>query len=229
MIWDFKEPFVNYRFSSFAMILCSLVAIVGCGSEPEVEPVDPSLPPPPTAQEIAQKIIADAQLDMPVPVGPGRFPASVRSSMMSILQAAKTEHSADPIGKKALEHVVGRIEKRIRDFSNAKAWQYTMVFIEAHELFKPNSGKYGSLKDDAYTQLMKPEVKVTGLPMIDGRKLILLSFYLPMTDQHFKERVQVGDEVHGLKVVSIFGRDRGVRLQYLETGEFFVAYMPSAK
>jgi hypothetical protein len=194
-----------------------------------VEPVDPSLPPPPTAQEIAQKIIADAQLDIPVPAGRGRFPASVKSSMLGVLRSAKTEHSATPIGKEALEHVVGRLDKRIGDFSDVKAWQYIMVFIEAREIFEPNSKQYGSLKDEAYTQLMKPEVKVTGLPTIDGRKLILLLFYLPMTDKYYKETVQVGDEIHGLRVVNVFGQDRGVTLEYLETGELFVAYMQRSK
>lgn len=229
MTWDFKEFFVSCRFPVVALVICSLLAIVGCESEPEVEPVDPSLPPPPTAQQIAQKIVADAQLDMPIPVGNGRFPASVKSAMLGILQSAKTEHSATPVGKKALEHVVGRIEKRIRDFDNVEAWQYTMVFIEAHEIFEPNSGNYGSLKDEVYTQLMKPVVKITGLPVINDRQLILLTFYLPLTDKRYKEKVQIGDEVHGLRVVDIFGQNRGVTLEYLETGERFVAFMQSAK
>jgi hypothetical protein len=50
-----------------------------------------------------------------------------------------------------------------------------------------------------------------------------------MTDKYYKETVQVGDEIHGLRVVNVFGQDRGVTLEYLETGELFVAYMQRSK
>ena len=149
--------------------------------------------------------------------------------MLEVLRVAKAQNAGDLVGKEALEHVVGRIDKRIREFTHAEAWQHVMVFIEAHEIFMQDSKKYGSLKDEAFIQLRKPKVTVTGLPVIEGRQLILLTLYVPITDKTYKERVLVGDELHGLKVVNIFGNDRGVTLEYLETGERFVAYLPGAK
>lgn len=221
---------MDFRNKCLAVLFFSFVAIVGCDSgEPDVvQPTGPDAPAPPTAQEIAKKIILEAQLDMAIPIAGSRFPISIRQNMLNILQTAKTTHATDPVGKKALEHVVGRIDKRIRDFSRAEAWQHVMVFTDAHGIFKPQSKKYGSLRDEAYTQLSKPRVSVTGMPIIEGRQLILLSFYIPITDKRYKERVQIGDEVHGLKVINVFGRDRGVTLEYLETGERFVAFLATS-
>jgi hypothetical protein len=221
---------VKFRNRYVAIIFSSLLCITGCNSsEPEViEPTGPQAPAPPTAQEIAQKIILEAQLDMDVPPPGARFPNTMRQNMLNILQSATTTNAADPVGKEALVHVVGRIDKRIRDFSQAEAWQHVMVFTDAHAIFQPGSKKYASLRAEAHTELSKPKVNVTGMPTIEGRQLILLSFYIPITDKSYKERVQVGDEIHGLKVINIFGLDRGVTLEYLETGERFVAFLPGS-
>lgn len=220
---------MNFRFIYFALMLCCLISIAGCTQKDKKKPVDPNAPPPPTAQEIAQKIILDAKLDIRIPGPEARFPIPQRNAMLSKLRNLKTKHSADPVGKEALDHVVSRIDKRIRDSRQAGAWQYVTAFIDAYAIFRPNSKKYGSLKDEALTELRKPRVTVTGLPVIKNRQLIKLSLYIPIEDRSYKEQVEIGDEIHGLKVLDIFGQNRGVVLEYLETGERFNAFMPGQK
>ena len=203
----------------FTSVLFScVIAFSGCLPEKKVDkiqPTDPTIPPPPTPQEIAQTIITEAQLDMPIPSLEARFPK------------AKTEHGNSEDGQAALRHVILRIDKRIRDFSEAGAWRNVMVFIRAREVFEPNNKQYLALKDDADTQLRKPRVTVRGLPDLKGVQFVVLSFYIPITDQTFDdESYRIGDIAHGVKIMSIFGLDRGVTLRYLETGEKYVAFLP---
>lgn len=220
---------MNFKLLRYISVFCIAVSLIGCEPK-EVEPVvDPNAPPPPTAQQIAQKIVFDAQLDMPIPPPNTRFPTSVRTSLLQVLRTAKNQNAVDPVGKEALEHVVGRLDRRIREFREAKAWQHVMVFLDAHAIFKPDSRKYASLREEAIIELRKPQVMVTGLHDMQGRELIMLNMYVPLTDSRYKEKVQVGDEIHGLRVVDIFGENRGVTLEYLETGEKFVAYLKSAR
>lgn len=207
--------------------LCLFVALVGCTPEPEPEPVDPNLPPPPTAQDIAQAIITEVGLDMPLPAPGQRFAGPMRSQMVNALQVKRDVNNADPVGKEALGHVKSRIDKRIREFSDVGAWQYVMVFIDLHKILAPDSTKYASLQEDAYIQLKKPKVTLTGMHSQNGRRVIAMIFYIPATDKTHKElRLAIGDEIHGLKLLNVFGNNRGVTIEYLETGERFVSYLP---
>ena len=99
---------------------------------------------------------------------------------------------------------------------------------DAHLIFKPGSGKFNHTRDKAILELRKPRVTVRGLPEFDGRKVAMISIYLPLTSQTYFERMAIGEEMHGVRLLSVFGEDRGVRMEYLETGERFVAYLPAA-
>jgi hypothetical protein len=59
--------------------------------------------------------------------------------------------------------------------------------------------------------------------------MAMLSIYIPMSSQTFKETLSVGDEAHGVQFLGVYGENRGVRLEYLETGERYVALLKSAK
>ena len=77
-------------------------------------------------------------------------------------------------------------------------------------------------------ELRKPRVTVHGLPDVDGRKVAILTFYLPLTSQTYSEQMAIGEEMHDVRFLSVFGEDRGVRLVYLQTGERLLAYPPRA-
>ena len=57
----------------------------------------------------------------------------------------------------------------------------------------------------------------------------MLSIYVPLTSETFKETLSVGEEAHGIKFLGVFGENRGVRLEYLETGERYTALLNSAR
>ena len=216
-----------FRIFGFAVLLVSSVFLIGCIEEEPPPPPPPELPPPPTPQEIAQTIIDQAQLDMPVPKKGTQFPKSVQANLLKILRSARMEHSGSESGQEALRHVVGRIDRRIMDFADGEAWSHVMAFIAAREVFEPDNNQYLSLKDQAIKELQKPIVKVKGLPEIKEIQYVILNFHIPLTDEHFNNtRLRIGDVEHGVKVIGIFGKKRGVTLEYLETGERYVAYLP---
>ena len=215
------------------VLMGCLVLIMGCfPAEPkrEVNPNGPKLPPPPTPQEIAQSIIDDAQLDMKVPRPGTTFPKTVKKNLISILKKAKNKHARSEDGKKAIQFVSTRIDKRIREFQQAKAWSHVLVFLEAREVFEPDNRQYSALKEQATTALRRPIVKVRGLSEMNGIQFVILSFTIPLTDEKFtNERLRMGDNAHGIKVLGVFGQSRGVMLEYMETGEKFVALLSASE
>ena len=211
-------------------LTCS-VMLMGCMPEEKIpEPTGPEVPPPPTPQEIAQSIITAAQLDMPIPPKGSRFPRAIENNLLNILRQAKTKNGYSEDGQKAIGHVIIRIDKRIREFSEAEAWTHVMVFIKAREVFEPDNHQYLSLKEVAQIELRKPKVTVKGLPDINGVQFVILDFHIPLTDETFKnEKIRIGETAHGIKILSIFGQRRGVMLRYLETGEKYVAFLPASE
>lgn len=210
------------------LFVCVAISMMGCIQEAEVlEPTGPPAPLPPTPQEIAQSIITEAQLDMRIPPKNTRFPKAIENNLLSILSKAKSANSQTESGREAIQHVILRIDRRIREFADAEAWTHVMVFIKARAVFEPNNQQYLALIDDAKTELRKPVVTVRGLPDIDGVQLVILDFHIPLSDETFRrEKLRLGDKAHGIKILSIFGKRRGVMLQYMETGEKYVAFLP---
>lgn len=199
----------------------------GC-SEIAKEP-PPEEPPPPSAQEIAQQILTDAQLTMPLPARGSRVARVERDTLLRKLQEAKRLHSGAEEGREALRIVERKVEERIRASADAKLWEHAMMYIDAYEIFNPDSTKFRLTRERALQQLRKPIVTVRGLPYVEGRKVALLSFYMPLSHRTESVQLQIGDELYGMKLLGIVGEDRGVDLRYLETGEVVRALLPSAK
>ena len=214
------------RLYRFGLLVC-VVLIAACSPpEEEVEEASgPEAPPPPTPQEIAQSIITELNLDMTAASTGGRLSNTVRQQMLNSLHDKVNLHNGSEDGKKAMEFVKQRVEKRIRDFSNEDAWQHVLVFIDLHKVFDPDSRKYGSLQEEAFQQLKKPKLALKGMPVLDGQRIIILDFEFPLDNSRAQERVAIGDELHGVRVVDVFGNNRGVTVEFLETGERDVVFL----
>lgn len=223
--------------SRFLIGISLLLAIQLSGCYPEEDraprPQRPGIgedgmPLPPTPEQVAAKIIADAQLDAPMPARGATLPPAVRQNILDLLRREHARLNGTEEGKRALAIVSRKIDERVRAYERAELWEHTITFIRAHTIFNANSGKFNHVLDKALLELRKPRVTVRGLPEFDGRTVAFLSIYLPETSETFFEKMGIGEEMHGIRLVSIFGVDRGVRLEYLETGERFVVYLPAA-
>lgn len=149
--------------------------------------------------------------------------------MLDLLRREKARLQGTEDGDKSLAIVARKVDERVRQYERAELWEHVLTLTDAHLIFKPGSPKFNHTRDKAQVEIRKPRVTLKGLPEIDGRKTVILSFYLPMTNKTYSERMTLGEEMHGARLLSVIGKDRGVRMEYLETGEIFEVYFPAAK
>ncbi len=213
-------------------MMFAAILLAGCGPDEPTKPtvtVDPNAPPPPTPEEIAKRVITELGLDQPLPAPGSRMLGTTRETTLNLFRQQNAELSKTPEGQIALKQVQKVLEDKIAALENGKFWEFVVTYVDAFAIFQPGSKKYEQLKERALVELRKPRVTVKGLPEVDGQKVALLNIYVPLTSESFTERLSVGEEMHGIKFLGVFGKDRGVRLEYLETGERYVAYLPSQK
>jgi hypothetical protein len=226
---------VNRNATKYAAVLAValLVLVAGCGgsSEPATpeKTGDAVAPPPPTPEEIAKRVATDLGLDAPLPPRAQRLPPSERSAIVSQFDQQQATLSKTPEGQAALEIIKRKTDDRIQALYGAEMWEHVVVYTDAYARLDPQSKKFGDMRAKAEIELRKPRVKVTGLPEVNGHQVAMLSFYIPLTSETHKETLSVGEEMHGIKFLGVFGENRGVRLEYLETGERYVALLSSAK
>ncbi len=213
--------------------LASLVLAAGCGGSSEpAQPEqtgDAAVPPPPTPEEIAKRAMTDLGLDAPLPPRGQRLPPAQRGTIVSQFEQQKNTLSKTPEGQAALEIIKRKTDDRIQALYGAEMWEHVVVYTDAYARLDPASKKFDDMRAKAEIELRKPRITVTGLPQVNGHQVAMLSFYIPLTSETHKETLSVGEEMYGVKFLGVFGENRGVRLEYLETGERYVALLKSAK
>lgn len=214
------------------VVMVAALAAVGCSDDQPTRPsntVDPNAPPPPTPEELARQAITELGLDQPLPPPGSRLPASVRATTLSQYKAKHAQLSATPEGQIALKAIQSSLEDKIDAYQKGEFWEYVLTYVDAYKVFQPTTRKYEQAVERAQIELRKPRVTVHGLPAVSGHQVALLKIYVPLTSQTYDERLSVGEDAHGVRFVEVFGNGRGIRWEFMETGERFVAYLPSAK
>lgn len=213
-----------------SLSVLAIISFSACQKEPTpaTRPIDPNAPII-TPQDIAAGVLKDAQLDGPLPRRGSKMPKLVRRNVLDLLRREKVSLAGTPEGDVAIQIIKKKIDERIRDFERAELWEHVLTYSEAHLIFSPNSKKFIRARETALTELRKPRVTVTGLPVFDGHKLAMLNIYIPMSSKTYREQLAIGEEKHGIRVLSVYGDDLGVQIEYLETGERFIAYLPGVK
>lgn len=211
------------------VVVC--LAIAGCSEPPPPEPEEPPPPPPPTPEEIADKIIADLGLNEPLPAPGSRMNQQASDKFKKLVQQSKTQHSATPEGKRALQIVSQKLDQRIRALENTGLWEHALTHIQGHKILNPGSSKWDATQELAMAEMRKPRVEVIGF-LYDGttgQNMAILEFYLPIRKETHEHRVRVGEEFYGLKLERIIGNNQGVTLEYQETGQSFDVLTKSAR
>jgi hypothetical protein len=207
----------------YTLLCVGLLVMAGCAKEPEPVEEEAPAPPPPTPQEIAAKIINDTKLEGPLPAQGANFPKPQQQKLLSAIQMAKTSNSATTDGQTALRIVSRAIERRISQFQNAQLWNFVLPHIDAYLVLNPGSSRYDSVKRRATLEMTKPRPTIRGF-MQDGRtgdSIVMLEIFLPSTQETKKEQMRVGDELYGLRLESIIGANKGIVMDYVETGDTF--------
>ena len=219
-----------------AILGCVLAAVSlatgsgGCGSPEPAKPkqvVDPNAPPPPTPEQIYKRVITELGLDQPLPPPGSRLSTASRGTTLESYRRQQAELSKTPEGQAALKMVQKVLEDRVSALEKGEFWEHVVTYADAYKIFQPNSKKYDQLQEKAMRELRRPRLALKGLPEVDGHKMAILNIYVPLTSEYYEERLSVGEEIHGIKFIDVFGNDRGIRWEFLETGERYVAYLPS--
>lgn len=203
----------------FPILLGASILMTACEKEEETPEIVE--PPPPTPAEIAQRIISELSLDAPIPPPGASVPPGAAAQWLSKVQSTVASNSATEDGQEALGIVSRRLDQRVRTMEDNEMWDSVVILCEGHTIFNPGSTRFARTREVAEIELRKPKIKVMfivkneNIDKITGR----LSFYLPLTGETYQESMRLGEERHGCKLVAFINNEKGVELEYLETGE----------
>ncbi len=205
------------RTLSLCATLAFALALAGCDRKPP----EPPPPPPPTPQEIASKIVADLKLNQPLPAPGSTLQPGAGRTFLNAVTAARNQNSGTPDGTDALQIVSRRISQRLLALEKEKLWEHVLIYCTAHVILNPKSLRFNHTREKAIIEYKKPRVSIEGF-FHDGRTdqtTVLISFYLPIEKLTYQEKVRVGEEFYGLKMIGIVGKNHGVTMEYMATGE----------
>lgn len=213
------------RFLPLLVLVCMAGAVVGCKEKEPPPPAEPPPPPPPTPEEIAAKIVAESGIGDPLPQTGAPFPQEASDKLKNRLRSAKNANSTTPDGQRALQLVNQQLDQRIRALEGIQAWEYVLGHIQAFEILNPGSPKWQTTKEQAQSELRKPQITIVGFM----QDTAILRFYLPVTQEEVRESMRAGEEMHGVTLMEVIGNNQGVRLKYGETGQTFDVLTKSAQ
>ncbi|MCH7909055.1 MAG: hypothetical protein IIB38_05495 [Candidatus Hydrogenedentes bacterium] len=204
-----------------------------CAEEeaPQVVATTRMAPPPPTPEEIAGSIVDEMGLSAPLPPPGSTLPPGSAAAFKADITRVKNEQMATEEGVAVLGIISGKLENRIRQVERSKLWHHVLIYEEAYRVLNPRSQKFKRQRDKAIIELKRPSVSLTGF-MYDGRNDFTIAFLeinMPLEDILYEERMRLGEEIHGLKLIKIIGNNQGVTLEFLESGDVFDVYMKSAQ
>ena len=214
-------------------LLAVALFLPGCAEEEAPQVVTPSrtAPPPPTPEEIASKIASEMGLGVSLPPPGSTLPPGSAAAFKADITRVKNEQMGAEEGAVVLGILSGKFEDRIRQVERGKLWHHVLIYEEAYRVLNPGSQKFKRQRDKAIIELKRPSVILTGF-MYDGRNeytIAFLEIHMPLEDMLYEERVRLGEEIHGLKLIKIIGNNQGVTFEFLESGDIFDVYMKSAQ
>ena len=212
-----QQPFTRYAIVIGASLLAA------CSPPPEPEEEKPDLPPPPTPMEIANSSAREAQIDGPMPVAGAVLAPQIRTQIISIFRKAKVEHGGTEDGDRVLAILASKLADRIALTNEQKLYQHTLTYIDSYEALYPNAARFDHVRNNIIDILTRPRVDVVMIADIKKRRYARMRITKPLEGKTYTVNLEPGEEAHGLRFLEFFADNRGVRMEYLTTGERFNA------
>ncbi|MBI4556849.1 MAG: hypothetical protein HY706_04635 [Candidatus Hydrogenedentes bacterium] len=201
------------------------LALSGCQKKEEAKkPAEPSqAKPEPTPEEIAMELRAAFQPVAAFVDTGGAIPQELKDQALSQLRTGKAKHQGTANGKKALAKIGDECEDKIKQASEAKLWYKVLLYCEALETLEPSNTVFVRYRDRATKEINKPRVTVKGIITDEttGSTNVSLQIYDPPTGKTETIWMREGEEHKKLRLIRIIGVNRGVEMEYLETGDKF--------
>ena len=205
-------------------VLLVLIMLPACEEPEPEEPPAPPPPPPPSAEQLRNEAVGNLNvLERPRQMSSQQ----VRQEVNDVKARLRTEVNGD----RALRLITSDVVDALRDARDAAReapdaqrwrWEAVLRLCDALEVLDPtDTVRLRRYREEAETQLRKPQVNLTGFfrDETTGEELAFVNVFLPEKNETESMTIREGDEFHDMRFMQIIGTQRGIRLQYLPTGE----------
>lgn len=194
-----------------------LTAIVSCSPPPPPPP--PEATGPKTAEEvyvlispIIQPLRAAARSQQVV------ISNAERDQMIHQLGQAVGQYGQTDFGRQALTRIGQEIADLALQFSRQERYRATLICLDAHNVLNMSSTLLNRLGERAEKMLAQPAVRARGF--LEDKENGDLYAFLELLDRQTGKvktiQLREGEESDGIRLLRILGKNRAVRVEYLE-------------
>ncbi|HOZ46163.1 MAG TPA: hypothetical protein PLO37_07260 [Candidatus Hydrogenedentes bacterium] len=179
--------------------------------------------PKPSVEEIYGHVRPGiAPLDQVVAQGALNIDDAAKAQVMNAIREAMRLYSEDDNGRIALARVADEVRQTIRDARVANKWELVLSGTEIFSVFRRSEFFINFYTELAMKELARPQIELKGF-MDDHEKnttYIFLDIRVRGEDESVRMQVREGEEFldppHTVRLDRILGKNRGVRLEFLE-------------
>ena len=208
------------RMSALAVMLAAFV-VAGCNQAPPPPPPPTQPVGPQTKQEVLALVLpalAPIERMLAMPPNTGGISEADRAAVMTQLREAVGKYGSLPFGREALVDVGYKIAEMGKKASEQERWRLALVCVDAFDILQMESLTVSRLGDRAKTMMEQPTVRVRGF--LEDQQTKSLYVFLELvnrkTGEVEKAQVREGEEVGGIRLIKVVGRNQKVRVEYLK-------------
>ncbi len=198
------------------LMLILTVALTSCEEPPPPEDLPP---PPPTVGEIRGALDSTIQ-----GIRSGNYGQAQKIEALSKMLEIGNKYRTGPNWKEALTGFAGSVSAKTKSvYDTAKtdedAWPKVRIWCEVLAAVDPDNVKLKLYRQKATAEINKPKVTFKGHMVAAGTDTIFIDIEVPKEGKTYSEKVRVGQEIHGIKIIEMIGAGKGIVIEYLETND----------
>ncbi|MBP9004477.1 MAG: hypothetical protein KBH78_12735 [Candidatus Hydrogenedentes bacterium] len=187
----------------------------------------PPPPPPPPPEATGPKTAEEVYALVSPVIQPLRMAASSqnvtisaadRDLLINQLGQAVAQYGETDFGRQAFARLAGEIADLALEFSRQECYRATLVCLDAHNVLNMSSALLNRLGERAQKMLSQPAVRARGF--LEDKQNGDLYAFLELLDRKtgIIKTIQLreGEESNGIRLLKIIGRNRAVRIEYLQ-------------
>ena len=204
-------------------VACVLMigVVSGCNQAPPPPP-PPVVPTgPQTKQEVLSlvlPVLAPIERVLALAPGTGGVSETDRTVMMAQLREAVGKYGNLPFGREALHDVGYKIAEMGKKASTQERWRLALACVDAFDILQMESMTVARLGGRAKTMMEQPTIRVRGFleDKDKGALYVFLELVNRKTMEVHKVQAREGEEVGGIRLLKVIGRNQKVRVEYIK-------------
>lgn len=203
-----------------AVFVLAAMVVTGCNQAPPPPP-----PPQPIGPQTKQEVLAlvlpalaPIERMLAMPPNTGGISEADRAAVMAQLGEAVAKYGSLPFGREALVDVGYKIAEMGKKASEQERWRLALVCVDAFDILQMESLTVSRLGDRAKTMMEQPTVRVRGF--MEDQQTRSLYVFLELVNRKTgaveKAQIREGEEIDGIRLIKVIGRNQKVRVEYLK-------------